>query len=132
MICACGKSDRIHQCKGAFVAVKKIECIIKPHILEPLQSDLLAANVSGRTVYEVRGFGRQKGHSELYKGSEYLADLLPKLKVEIYADDGDVERIVNIIAKTARSGKIGDGKIVVTPIEHIVRIRTGETGPDAI
>lgn len=112
--------------------MKKIECIIKPHVLEPLQSDLLAANVSGMTVYEVRGFGRQKGHSELYKGSEYIADLLPKLKVEIYADDGDVERIVQIIANTARTGKIGDGKIVVTPIEHLVRIRTGETGPDAI
>ena len=112
--------------------MKKIECIIKPHRLEPLKSDLLAYGVSGMTITEVRGFGRQKGHNELHSHAEYDADFLPKVKIEIYADDKDVEEITRIIQACAKTGQIGDGKIVVIPMEDIIRIRTGETGVDAL
>lgn len=111
--------------------MKKIECIIRPHQLEVVKSDLLAYGIKGMTVYEVQGFGRQKGHKEMYRGSEYLVDFLPKVKMEILADE-DAEEIVKIIQKAAHTGKIGDGKIIVTAVESVVRIRTGETGMDAI
>lgn len=112
--------------------MKKIECIIRPHQLDPVKSDLLAFGIKGLTVYEVQGFGQQKGQREMYRGSEYLVDFLPKVKMEILADDKEAEQIVKIIQKAAHTGKIGDGKIVVTNLETVIRIRTGETGPDAI
>lgn len=112
--------------------MKKIECIIKPHQIEAVKSDLLAFGIKGMTVYEVQGFGRQKGHKEMYRGSEYLVDFVPKVKMEILAEDKDAGEIVKIIQKAAYTGKIGDGKIYVSTLETVVRIRTGETGPDAI
>jgi nitrogen regulatory protein P-II 1 len=112
--------------------MKKIECIIRPHQLEPVKSDLLAFGIHGMTVYEVQGFGQQKGHAEMYRGNEYMVDFVPKVKLEILADDADAEQIVGIIQRCAHTGKIGDGKIFVTSIEKVLRIRTGETGQDAI
>src|SRR5688500_18524579 len=104
--------------------MKKIECIIRPHQVEMVKSDLLAYGISGMTVYEVQGFGRQKGQPELYRGSEYLVDFLPKVKMELLADDSQAEEIVALIKKAAYTGKIGDGKIYVTDLESVVRIRT--------
>jgi nitrogen regulatory protein P-II 1 len=112
--------------------VKKIECIVRPHQLEMVKSDLLAAGIQGMTVYEVQGFGRQKGHREMYRGSEYIVDFLPKIKIEILAEDSQADGLVKLIQKAAHTGKIGDGKIFVSTVETVVRIRTGETGPDAI
>lgn len=112
--------------------MKKIEAIIKPFRLEDVREALIQLGVTGMTVTEVKGFGRQKGHTEIYRGSEYSVDFLPKLKIEIVADDGMVDDIVEAIAKSARTGKIGDGKIFVLPVEDAVRIRTGEHGPRAI
>ena len=112
--------------------MKKIECIVRPHQLEMVKSDLLAAGVHGMTVYEVQGFGRQKGHREMYHGSEYIVDFLPKIKIEILTEDTHVDELVKMIQKAAYTGKIGDGKIFVTTIDSVVRIRTGETGTDAI
>jgi nitrogen regulatory protein P-II 1 len=112
--------------------VKKIECIIRPHQLEMVKSDLLAYGIQGMTIYEVQGFGRQKGHQEMYRGSEYLVDLVPKTKIEILAADEQADDIVELIRKAAYTGKIGDGKIYVTSVEKAIRIRTGETGHDAI
>ena len=112
--------------------MKKIECIVRPHQLEMVKSDLLAAGIQGMTVYEVQGFGRQKGHREMYRGSEYIVDFLPKIKIEILAEESQVDGLVKLIQKAAHTGKIGDGKIFVSSIETVVRIRTGETGPDAI
>jgi nitrogen regulatory protein P-II 1 len=88
--------------------------------------------VSGLTVTEVKGFGRQKGHTELYRGAEYVVDFLPKVKIEVVVKDGDVDRCIEAIVKAAKTGKIGDGKIFVTPVDEVIRIRTGETGEDAI
>jgi len=112
--------------------MKKIECIIRPHQLDIVKDDLLAYGIQGMTVYQVQGFGRQKGHQEMYRGSEYLVDLVPKVKFEILAEDGQADEIVAIIQKGAFTGKIGDGKIFVTSLEKVIRIRTGETGADAI
>lgn len=112
--------------------MKKLECIIRPHQLEIVQNDLLACGIQGMTVCEVRGFGRQKGHTELTSSSEYLVDFRPKLKVEIVVEDADAERIMEIIQNAAQTGEVGDGKIFVSPVETVVRIRTGEIGPDAI
>lgn len=112
--------------------MRKIECIIRPHQLEMVKSDLLAFGIQGMTVYEVQGFGRQKGHQEMYRGNEYMVDFVPKVKLEILAEDEQEEQIVGIIKKAAYTGKIGDGKIYVTALEKIIRIRTGETGQDAL
>ncbi|MGI8908730.1 MAG: P-II family nitrogen regulator [Candidatus Sumerlaeaceae bacterium] len=112
--------------------MKKIECIIRPHQLEMVKSDLLAFGIQGMTVYEVQGFGRQKGHQEMYRGNEYMVDFVPKVKLEILADEEQADAIVDIIKKAAYTGKIGDGKIYVSSVESMIRIRTGETGPDAI
>jgi nitrogen regulatory protein P-II 1 len=112
--------------------MKKIECIIRPHQLDLVKSDLLAFGIQGMTVYEVQGFGRQKGHQEMYRGNEYIVDFVPKVKLEILADDAQADDIVALIKKAAYTGKIGDGKIYVTSLECLVRIRTGETGHDAI
>jgi len=112
--------------------VKQITAIIKPFKLDEVRESLAAVGVSGLTVTEVKGFGRQKGHTELYRGAEYVVDFLPKVKVELVVDDESVDHAIEAIVKPARTGKIGDGKIFVTAVEQVVRIRTGETGPDAV
>ena len=112
--------------------MKKIEAIIKPFKLEDVKAALSEIGVQGMTVSEVRGFGRQKGHTEIYRGSEYTVDFVPKVKIEIVVDDARCDQVVHSIAKTANTGKIGDGKIVVLPVEDAVRIRTGERGNDAV
>ncbi len=112
--------------------MKKIEAIIKPFKLDEVRESLSDVGINGLTVTEVKGFGRQKGHTELYRGAEYVVDFLPKIKVEIVLGDDLVEQAVETIIKAARTGKIGDGKIFVMPIEQVVRIRTGETNEDAI
>src|SRR6201990_2437483 len=112
--------------------VKKIEAIIKPFKLDEVKEALHEVGVSGITVTEAKGFGRQKGHTELYRGAEYVVDFLPKVKLEVVVDDSLADRVVEAIASAAQTGRIGDGKIFVTPIETAVRIRTGERGSDAI
>ncbi len=112
--------------------MKKIEAIIKPFKLEDVKAALSEIGVQGMTVTEVRGFGRQKGHTEIYRGSEYTVDFVPKVKLEIVVDDARCDQVVHSIAKTANTGKIGDGKIFVLPVEEAVRIRTGERGNDAV
>ena len=112
--------------------MKKVEAIIKPFKLDEVREALSEMGVTGLTVTEVKGFGRQKGHTELYRGAEYVVDFLPKVKVELIIADGDVERAIEAIVKAARTGKIGDGKIFVTAVEQVVRIRTGESGEAAV
>ena len=112
--------------------MKKVEAIIKPFKLEDVKEALNKVGVQGLTVTEAKGYGRQKGHTELYRGAEYVVDFLPKVKVEVVMDDPLVERAVEAIQQAAHSGKIGDGKIFVSPVEEVIRIRTGERGPDAI
>lgn len=112
--------------------MKKIEAVIKPFKLEEVREALSEMGVSGLTVTEVKGFGRQKGHTELYRGAEYTVDFLPKVKVEVVIQDSMVDKAVDAIIRAARTGKIGDGKIFVTNVEQVVRIRTGETNESAI
>jgi nitrogen regulatory protein P-II 1 len=112
--------------------MKKIEAIIKPFKLDEVKESLNDIGVQGMTVSEVKGFGRQKGHTELYRGAEYVVDFLPKIKLEIIVSDDLVPQVVEAVEKAARTGRIGDGKIFVTNVEEIVRIRTGERGTDAI
>ena len=112
--------------------MKKIEAIVKPFKLDEVREALSEVGVTGLTVTEVKGFGRQKGHTELYRGAEYVVDFLPKVKIEAIVPDNNVEQAVEAIIKAARTGKIGDGKIFVTSVEHVVRIRTGETNETAI
>jgi nitrogen regulatory protein P-II 1 len=112
--------------------MKKIEAIIKPHKLEEVKEALETAGVAGMTVSEVRGFGRQKGHTEIYRGSEYKVDFMPKLKIELVVDDDIAEAAENAIIEAARTGKIGDGKVFVYDVLSVVRIRTGERGPEAL
>jgi nitrogen regulatory protein P-II 1 len=112
--------------------VKKVEAVIKPFKLDEVKEALHEVGVSGITVTEAKGFGRQKGHTELYRGAEYVVDFLPKVRLEIVVDDDQVERVVEAIANAARTGRIGDGKIFVSTIESAVRIRTGERDSDAI
>ena len=112
--------------------MKKIEAVIKPFKLDEVKEALHEVGVSGITVTEAQGFGRQKGHTELYRGAEYVVDFLPKVRLEIVVDDDQVERVVEAIANAARTGRIGDGKIFVSSIESVVRIRTGERDSDAI
>ncbi len=112
--------------------MKKIEAIIKPFKMDDVREALAEVNITGMTVSEVKGFGRQKGHTELYRGAEYMVDFLPKVKIEIVVGDDDVERCVNTIIETAQTGKIGDGKIFVTNVERVIRIRTGEEDQAAI
>ncbi|WNC67621.1 nitrogen regulatory protein P-II [Thalassotalea nanhaiensis] len=112
--------------------MKKIEAIIKPFKMDDVREALAEENITGMTVSEVKGFGRQKGHTELYRGAEYMVDFLPKVKLEIVVSDEDVERCVNTIIETAQTGKIGDGKIFVTNVERVIRIRTGEEDQQAI
>ncbi|MDX5333048.1 MAG: P-II family nitrogen regulator [Gammaproteobacteria bacterium] len=112
--------------------MKKVEAIIKPFKLEDVREALTDAGITGLTATEVKGFGRQKGHTELYRGAEYVVDFLPKVKIELVVDDSVVDTCVEAISTAARTGKIGDGKIFVTPVERVIRIRTGEEGPEAI
>ena len=112
--------------------MKKVEAIIKPFKLDDVREALSEIGITGMTVTEVKGFGRQKGHTELYRGAEYVVDFLPKVKIEAVLADDQVERAVETIAQAARTGKIGDGKIFITEVERVVRIRTGEEGTDAI
>ena len=112
--------------------MKQITAVIKPFKLEEVREALAEVGVTGLTVTEVKGFGRQKGHTELYRGAEYVVDFLPKVKSEVVVSEGDVERCVDAIVKAARTGKIGDGKIFVTSVERVVRIRTGEEDDAAV
>jgi len=112
--------------------VKKIEAIIKPFKLDDVREALTELGITGMTVSEVKGFGRQRGHTEVYRGAEYAVDFLPKVKIEVVLPDDQIERTVEVIIEAARSGKIGDGKIFVLPVEEVIRIRTGETGETAI
>ena len=112
--------------------MKLITAIIKPFKLDDVRAALSEIGVSGMTVTEVKGFGRQRGHTELYRGAEYAVDFLPKVKVEVIIDDDAVQRTLDAIVSAARTGKIGDGKIFVSAVEQVIRIRTGETGADAI
>ncbi|WP_022853333.1 P-II family nitrogen regulator [Thermodesulfatator atlanticus] len=112
--------------------MKKIEAIIKPFKLEEVKEALAEIGIKGMTVSEVKGFGRQKGHREIYRGAEYIVDFLPKVKIELIVDDDQVEKVVETIINSARTGKIGDGKIFILPVEDVIRIRTGERGPEAV
>ncbi len=112
--------------------MKKIEAIIKPFKLEEVKESLNAIGIQGITVSEVKGFGRQKGHTELYRGAEYVVDFLPKIKIEVVLADNQVEQVVEAITSAAKTGRIGDGKIFIVPLEDVIRIRTGETGESAV
>ena len=112
--------------------MKKVEAIIKPFKLEDVKEALSELGIEGMTVTEVKGFGRQRGHTEIYRGSEYTIDFIPKVKIEIVTDDNRVEEIIEAIVKAANTSKIGDGKIFISPIEQAIRIRTGETGSAAV
>jgi nitrogen regulatory protein P-II 1 len=112
--------------------MKKIEAIIKPFKLDEVKDALQKINIQGMTITEVKGFGRQKGHTEIYRGAEYVVDFIPKVKLELILDDSQVPQVLKTIQEAARTGKIGDGKIFVLPVEEVIRIRTGETGQPAI
>ena len=112
--------------------MKLITAVIKPHKLDDVRDALGELGITGMTVTEVRGYGRQKGHTEIYRGAEYVVDFIAKMRVEVAVRDEDAERVVEAIASAANSGKIGDGKIFVSPLEQVIRIRTGETGQDAL
>ena len=112
--------------------MKIVSAIIKPFKLDDVRAALSDIGVNGLTVYEVKGFGRQKGHTELYRGAEYVVDYIPKVKLEIAVDDDQVDRVIDSIVEAAKTGKIGDGKIFVTNLENVVRIRTGEFGSEAL
>ena len=112
--------------------MKKVEAVIKPFKLHEVKDKLNEIGIKGITVTEVKGFGRQKGHTELYRGAEYVVDFLPKVKMELVIDDAQLEEVMNTIAKAAQTGRIGDGKIFVTDIEEAIRIRTGERGKEAV
>jgi len=112
--------------------LKKVEAIIKPFKLDEVKEALNEIGIQGITISEVKGFGRQKGHTELYRGAEYVVDFIPKIKLEIIVSDNILPQVIEAIEKSAKTGRIGDGKIFVTPVEAVVRIRTGETGEDAL
>ena len=112
--------------------MKLVTAVIKPFKLDDVREALSEIGIQGVTVTEVKGFGRQKGHTELYRGAEYVVDFLPKVKIEVAVDTAMVDQVIEAISKTANTGKIGDGKIFVAPLEQVIRIRTGESGPDAL
>ena len=112
--------------------MKLITAIIKPFKLDDVKSAIEAAGIHGLTVSEASGFGRQRGHTEVYRGAEYTIDLIPKVRIEVLVDDADTERVIEAIVTSARTGKIGDGKVWVVPVDEIVRVRTGERGPDTL
>ena len=112
--------------------MKKIEAIIKPFKLDEVKEALNSLGIKGMTVTEVKGYGRQKGHTEIYRGAEYVVDFIPKVKMDVVVDDEQVDQVIDTILKVARTGKIGDGKIFVLPVERVIRVRTGDTGPEAV
>jgi len=112
--------------------MKLVTAVVKPHTLEAVKTALQDAGVSGMTVSEAQGFGRQRGHTEVYRGAEYTIDFVPKVRIEVLADDADVERVVGLVVEAARTGRIGDGKVWVQPVDDVVRVRTKEHGADAI
>ncbi len=112
--------------------MKLVTAIIKPFKLQEVREALVESGIEGLTITEVKGYGRQKGHTEMYRGAEYSVDTLPKIKLEILVDDENLQTVIDVVTKTANTGKIGDGKIFITTIDEIIRIRTGETGSDAI
>ena len=112
--------------------MKLITAVVKPFKLDEIKTALKEAGVTGMTVTEVQGFGRQSGHTEVYRGAEYTIDFVRKVRIEVLADDGDVDRLIEVLTSSARTGKIGDGKVWVTTVEQVARIRTGELGPDAL
>ena len=112
--------------------MKLVTAIVKPHKLDEVKEALKGENVQGMTVSEVQGFGRQRGHTEVYRGAEYQIDFVPKVRIEILTDDAEVDRLLEVIVEAAKSGKIGDGKVWVTDVDAVVRIRTGERGNDAL
>lgn len=112
--------------------MKKIEAIIKPFKLDEVKDALNGIGIKGMTVSEVKGYGRQKGHTEIYRGAEYVVDFVPKIRLDIIVQDELVDQVINTIVEKSRTGKIGDGKIFVTPVERVIRVRTGETGSEAI
>jgi nitrogen regulatory protein P-II 1 len=112
--------------------MKKIEVVIKPFKLEDVKDALAEIGITGMTVSEVKGYGRQKGHSELYRGAEYTVDFMPKIKLDVIVNEEDVDKVIETVVESAKTGKIGDGKIFVSDVEKIVRIRTGETGSEAV
>ncbi len=112
--------------------MKKVEAVIKPFKLEEVKEALSNVGIKGMTVIEVKGFGRQKGHKELYRGAEYEIEFLPKVKIEVVVPDGELESVIEAIVSSARTGRLGDGKVFVTPVEEVIRIRTGERGEEAI
>jgi nitrogen regulatory protein P-II 1 len=125
-------SPHVQYALNGICTMKKIEAIIKPFKLDEVREALSELGISGLTVTEVKGFGRQKGHTELYRGAEYVVDFLPKVKIEVVLSDDQVDAAIEGIIKAAHTGKIGDGKIFVSPVEHVVRIRTGETNDQAV
>ncbi len=112
--------------------MKKIEAVIKPFKLDDVKEALNDIGIHGMTVSEVKGYGRQKGHTEIYRGAEYAVDFIPKLKIEIIIEDDRLSEVIEVIQKSASTGKIGDGKIFILPVEEVIRVRTGEKGPDAL
>jgi nitrogen regulatory protein P-II 1 len=112
--------------------MKKVEAVVRPHLLDAVKAALQDVGIVGMTITEVKGFGRQKGHTETYRGSEYKVDFLPKVKIDVVVPDEIVEKVVEAVLKTAKTGKFGDGKIFVTSLDNVVRIRTGERGEDAL
>jgi len=125
-----GKGESTYPPQGC--TVKKVEAIIKPFKLDEVKQALTEVGVAGLTATEVKGFGRQKGHTELYRGAEYVVDFLPKVKIEVVVADAMVGRVVEVIERAAKTGRIGDGKIFVVPVEEVIRIRTGERGDEAL
>lgn len=123
---------QVFHIKEGHEKMNKIEAIIKPFKLDDVKEELNAIGIQGMTITEVKGYGRQKGHKEIYRGAEYSVDFVPKIKIEIVVDAQSTERVVQTILKTADTGKIGDGKIFVTPVEKAIRVRTGERGKDAL
>jgi nitrogen regulatory protein P-II 1 len=112
--------------------MRKIDAIIRPHLLEAVKNALQEVGITGMTITEVKGFGRQKGHTETYRGSEYTVDLIPKIKIEVVVPDEMVDHVIDAVAKTAKTGKFGDGKIFVASVEEVIRIRTGERNEQAL
>jgi nitrogen regulatory protein P-II 1 len=112
--------------------MKKVEAVVRPHLLDAVKTALQDVGIVGMTISEVKGFGRQKGHTETYRGSEYKVDFLPKVKIDVVVPDEIVEKVVEAVLKTAKTGRFGDGKIFVTSLDNVVRIRTGERGEDAL
>ena len=112
--------------------MKLVTAVVKPHVLEVVKDALQKSGVEGLTVSEASGYGRQRGHTEVYRGAEYTVDLVPKVRIEVLVDDADVDHVVEVIVASARTGRIGDGKVWVVPVDAVVRVRTGERGPEAI